>query len=715
MIKVVAPGLIILFTSAYASAQYYTPTIDGTISSAEYGTHTNGQNQQTNGSSVWYCTWDTAYVYFAVSGGFDAANYDAMNVYVDVNPSIPVNGGTGRDTGASYDSITPQLPFSSDAFLFVKLGYRDRNTISSNAWSSDSGASSNISEWVNTSANVIESRVAWTDLGVSSMPSSFNWLGYMSNDNVNANIFSQIPTANPGGVNPAMVRYYTVSTTDSIGATKPFAQESYTHVGSSDGSFGAISVFDFTMNSSGDSIIRSTGDWTITGDLAVYNGTLGFGSTASATTLAGIDVGASGVLKLSTGANNVDINGSFNNSGTFYPGTSTTIFKQNGASITGNFNDSSGVSNNFGSLVIDVDSIITVSADLFLKKPTSSAVSLTVTSGELKLTTQTLSLDRKVTVSGSYIDTARISLTTGKVRWYIDSISTYMLPIGGLTKISPFTVVLNSGTFAADAHLDFTVTEAKHPQNASPADYLNRYWGVANTGISAFDADVQMNYPTSDVTGDETNLYSGKYSSSAWTLGNPYSTSGVLQMASISSFSDFSGGTPAYLPVVLQNFKAEEVKGVISINWETTSELNCSHFNLIKVVENRQVTIATLDGAGNSSSLQSYSAIDYSPNELNVYTLEQSDYDGGVIAYGPIVISMESQQKLGYYHDNSIYIRAKGIESVKVMDLMGNILLSETDAAPNTRIDITKLARKQLVLIDIHTNMKRELLKAYLN
>ena len=43
-----------------SEAQFATPVIDGTISSNEYGVHTDGQNQQSTGTGQnWYMTWDS--------------------------------------------------------------------------------------------------------------------------------------------------------------------------------------------------------------------------------------------------------------------------------------------------------------------------------------------------------------------------------------------------------------------------------------------------------------------------------------------------------------------------------------------------------------------------------------------------------------------------------------------------------------------------------
>jgi len=77
-----------------AFAQFNTPTIDGIIGSGEYGAHTDGNNQQTNGGTVWYMTWDATNLYIGISG---ATVSEAAVIYLDGNPIAPINGGTNAD------------------------------------------------------------------------------------------------------------------------------------------------------------------------------------------------------------------------------------------------------------------------------------------------------------------------------------------------------------------------------------------------------------------------------------------------------------------------------------------------------------------------------------------------------------------------------------------------------------------------------------------
>jgi hypothetical protein len=80
-----APALAPLFS---------TPTIDGTIGAGEYGSHVDGQNQQTSGGSTAFVTWDATNLYVAYAG---ANVNEGVVLYLDSNPVNPANGGTNAN------------------------------------------------------------------------------------------------------------------------------------------------------------------------------------------------------------------------------------------------------------------------------------------------------------------------------------------------------------------------------------------------------------------------------------------------------------------------------------------------------------------------------------------------------------------------------------------------------------------------------------------
>ena len=86
------------------------------------------------------------------------------------------------------------------------------------------------------------------------------------------------------------------------------------------------------------------------------------------------------------------------------------------------------------------------------------------------------------------------------------------------------------------------------------------------------------------------------------------------------------------LPVDLVDFfLSENDKNSVSLNWETATEINNDYFQIERSYNAREFeTIGKIEGAGNTSSNESYSFIDEKP-ELNrpiYYRLKQVDFDG---------------------------------------------------------------------------------------
>ncbi len=203
-------------------AQFNTPTINGTISTNEYGVHTNGQNQQSTGSGqTWYLTWDDANLYVAVT---NANLSEAAVINIDRNPVSPPNGGTNADgtiAALNYDGTTiGNLPFRGDFRAYFKDGYRDYQTANgSNGW--NFGASG-FGNYASGAGNVRELAIPWSAITGGGRPASFLFLGYLSSSG--GYIYGQVPQGNAEGTSPGNYnRYYAVVNTNDTTSTKPFS------------------------------------------------------------------------------------------------------------------------------------------------------------------------------------------------------------------------------------------------------------------------------------------------------------------------------------------------------------------------------------------------------------------------------------------------------------------------------------------------------------
>lgn len=332
--------LIPLLLAETTRAQFSTPLVDATFDGAmQY------PNSYTSGPTTWHMTWDdnTLFVFLQ-----NANQSEPVTIYLDIDPIIPVNGGNdanGTLAGLDYDNYTtrPNLPFRADVAIYCHNGYRElfrRN--GSNGWTSLGGGASGIrgdgtsdysggntngrySSHDNGNGNGTDDRrefgIAWNRLlgpiNGGNRPASFNWMGYVSYSN---GMYAQVPVENFSGSGVAsnpngITRYFTVTSTANGTATNPFGRNSYTHpVGITNNSFGAIAVWDFTMNSPGQQIARlnSGGNWTIGNNLVVGSGIIYFGSGGTGygtTTVAGSISLLGGTLNMDQTNKSLDVAG----------------------------------------------------------------------------------------------------------------------------------------------------------------------------------------------------------------------------------------------------------------------------------------------------------------------------------------------------------------------------------------------------------------------
>jgi len=89
-------------------------------------------------------------------------------------------------------------------------------------------------------------------------------------------------------------------------------------------------------------------------------------------------------------------------------------------------------------------------------------------------------------------------------------------------------------------------------------------------------------------------------------------------------------GYPGTLPVELTSFSGVTERNVNHLTWTTASETNCANFDLEQSPDGINFTnIGTVQGAGNSTTTNTYTYIDEHPFiGTTYYRLKQSDFDG---------------------------------------------------------------------------------------
>lgn len=331
--------IVLLFGVETVSAQFTTPTIDA----ANDGVG-NYPNNYTSGATNWAVTWNNTDLFVCIN---NANQSEPVTIYLDVDPIVPVNGGAnanGTLVGLNYDGYTtrPNLPFRADVCIYAHNGYRELfRRDGANGWTSLGGGadgicgggtndytgnangqySSNDNGNGNGGDDRREFKISWARLqgaiNGGTRPAAFNWMGYISYNN---GMYAQVPVENYNGNNVignsnGIVRYFTVSSTVNGSSTNPFGQNSFTQpLTASNAAFGGISVFDFTMNSSGQTITRTAGGgqaWNITGNLVIASGTVTSGTSTTSISTKNLDI-RGGTLTLSS-----SVGGDLNVSGNF--------------------------------------------------------------------------------------------------------------------------------------------------------------------------------------------------------------------------------------------------------------------------------------------------------------------------------------------------------------------------------------------------------------
>lgn len=305
--------IIFLFAPYLTQAQFIgtdpssAPSLDGTISSNEYGTYTGV------GTNEWYLCWDNTYLYIAKTGG--SSGEPAVFV-MDIDPITTstdyVSGGSntnGNLTSKDHFNHTIRSPFRADVSVYFTENYVEYwERDGSGGWTQQTESDPILIDDSDNSGLNREIRIRWSDLpGLSGRPDAFNWYGYHFNPNStpgNDFVFHETPSDNPGGsvngTNFYFNFYHSVTNTTSTSTTDPFNQLSFEWRDGSDYTLADSKVFYDVTNNSANKIILLDGSATET---IQVNNELKTGN--------GIDIQGDEILQLNSGSNIIINTGGF--------------------------------------------------------------------------------------------------------------------------------------------------------------------------------------------------------------------------------------------------------------------------------------------------------------------------------------------------------------------------------------------------------------------
>ncbi len=456
----------------------------------------------------------------------------------------------------------------------------------------------------------------------------------------------------------------------------------------SDGSGGTYDYNNITVNSNGNWNVTSAYDPTVSGNI-VNNGTFtgcnGTGCNYTLTSTSG-SISGSGAMNtmsdfiLNDGASYTNTNsGGLNISDRLATtsGTGTFINGVNGVmsygGSTGNFNVSNFTAsanpntvtynrtgNNqaiepttdgiYHNLIIDkADGINATTSSVITINGT-----LTMTLGDLIMGSQNLILADGATISGGSATSYIQDNGSGVLRQvYSAAGSTLSFPIGDSDDYSPITALtINSATFGASPYLEFSVTDANHPNRntnntgaggdddgTTAVAFISRYWTITPNDITSPRFNASYVYVDADVTGTEANMVGTIYRTPPghafldWHVGGTVNaTNNTVSITNIDAFGDLYAmdNTTERLPIVLLSFDATVIEDIVKLEWVTVSEENNEFYTVERSIDGNHFTpLLITSGAGNSSELLSYEAIDKNPLPgTSFYRLKQTDFNG---------------------------------------------------------------------------------------
>jgi hypothetical protein len=426
-----------------------------------------------------------------------------------------------------------------------------------------------------------------------------------------------------------------------------------------------------------DAVIQTTScTYNIDGNVTVGDASTSSGMAA----LAPVSAADAGYQR--TGTFNINGNLSYINGAKFEAGTngtSTNVLESAVINLKGNLTTDASVANALNTpgifsfnFVGTANQIITLGIPLdfspatafILKINNSAGVTLNSSAKVVKATLDlsngnltTTSSNILTLVSGSSITGgSSSSFINGPMAYAVKSTSpsSIIYPIGKGAIYRPVTLNLTQSTADSSVYIAEIFNSA--PQANTLPGTLDKvssvgYYSISeSTGGSSFSAgSVVLNYNTNDGVTDAANLRIAQgpgTGSGTWTdLGGTGTGIPTGSITSTISFTDLTtntifilgnhtgGSNP--LPVELSSFTISNKTNTIQINWITSTEKNCSKFEIERSIVKKDgepatwVTCGIVSASGTSTSQRNYSFIE---KNLQVgkynYRLKMIDYDG---------------------------------------------------------------------------------------
>lgn len=161
---------------------------------------------------------------------------------------------------------------------------------------------------------------------------------------------------------------------------------------------------------------------------------------------------------------------------------------------------------------------------------------------------------------------------------------------------------------------------------------------------------------------------------------------------------------PNVLPVELTQFtgKYNPDKMAVQLNWQTASEMNCSHFSIERFNKTSGLfeSIGTQNCSGNSTTVTDY--IFYDPHYNfgdNLYRLQQNDFDGNTNYSNIVSIKVEESDTPSEWESNAwisaqqLHVQSNKEVTIQLLDISGKIVFEQNELGTQQTYTLPNLAQ----------------------
>jgi len=168
------------------------------------------------------------------------------------------------------------------------------------------------------------------------------------------------------------------------------------------------------------------------------------------------------------------------------------------------------------------------------------------------------------------------------------------------------------------------------------------------------------------------------------------------------------------LPVQLLNLNAKKENQTVLLNWQTSNEVNNSHFEILRSSNNSTFTpIGKVKASTNNGTIHHYSFSDTEPkNGINFYQLKQYDLDGKTALSKVITVNFNDRNAFTLYPNpvkvsQPIHIKLNSVEnisSIQILDINQKLVLQQSNVNQTSNLQFdTNLLQPGIYILKINT------------